>query len=157
RRAVPLPQLATDALREWRTVQKRERLALGPEYRHEGFVFTTPLGTPLDLSNLYAWHFRRVMERAKLGEWGPEPVRKTGQRGRQARRPFKPAFRLYDLRHTCATLLLRAGVPVKVVSERLGHASIVLTSDTYSHVLPDMQDGAAAAMQDMFPAATGTA
>ncbi len=51
-------------------------------------------------------------------------------------------FRLYDLRHTHATLLLKAGINPKIVSERLGHSSIVLTLDTYSHVLPGMQDEA---------------
>ncbi len=49
---------------------------------------------------------------------------------------------LYDLRHTCATLMLVAGANVKVVSERLGHASVVITLDTYSHVLPTMQQDA---------------
>ena len=53
-----------------------------------------------------------------------------------------PEIRLYDLRHTTATLLLSKGVNPKIVSERLGHASIVLTLDTYSHVLPTMQDDA---------------
>lgn len=48
-------------------------------------------------------------------------------------------MRLYDLRHTCATLLLKAGVNVKVVSERLGHASVKITLDTYAQVLPSMQ------------------
>ena len=50
----------------------------------------------------------------------------------------KPAFRMYDLRHICATLLVLQGVNAKVVQERLGHASITLTLDRYSHVLPDM-------------------
>ena len=53
-----------------------------------------------------------------------------------------PIIRLYDRRHTTATLLLSAGLNPKVVSERLGHASIVLTLDTYSHVLPTMQQDA---------------
>ena len=51
-------------------------------------------------------------------------------------------LRLYDLRHACATLMLVAGVNPKVVSERLGHASVVITLDTYSHVLPTMQQDA---------------
>ena len=51
-------------------------------------------------------------------------------------------LRLYDLRHSCATLLLAAGENPKVVSERLGHASIVLALDIYSHVLPSMQQAA---------------
>jgi integrase len=55
---------------------------------------------------------------------------------------------MHDLRHTCATLLLSRGVPVKVVSEMLGHASVSITLDTYSHVLPDMQESAARAMDE---------
>jgi integrase len=50
-----------------------------------------------------------------------------------------PVFRFHDLRHTCSTLMLLAGVSPKVVSERLGHSSIQITLDTYSHVLPTMQ------------------
>lgn len=53
-----------------------------------------------------------------------------------------PQIRLYDLRHTAATLSLSAGVPVKVVSEMLGHAGVALTLDVYSHVLPHMQEEA---------------
>src|SRR4051812_10991586 len=56
-------------------------------------------------------------------------------------------LRFHDLRHTCATLLLSEGVNAKVVSEMLGHASITITLNTYSHVLPDMQDTAADAME----------
>jgi integrase len=61
-----------------------------------------------------------------------------------------PELRLYDLRHTCATLLLLAGVPAKVVSERLGHASVTITLNTYSHILPDMQQRAAEALHQVF-------
>jgi integrase len=57
-----------------------------------------------------------------------------------------PQIRLYDLRHTAATLALAAGVPVKVVSEMLGHSSVALTLDVYSHVLPHMQEDAARRM-----------
>ncbi|MET0753722.1 MAG: tyrosine-type recombinase/integrase [Pyrinomonadaceae bacterium] len=48
-------------------------------------------------------------------------------------------FRLYDLRHSCASLLLAAGINVKVISERLGHANIKMTLETYAHVLTGMQ------------------
>ncbi len=54
-----------------------------------------------------------------------------------------PDIRFHDLRHTSATLLLSANVHPKIVQERLGHSSIVLTMDTYSHVIPSMQDEAA--------------
>ena len=60
-----------------------------------------------------------------------------------------PHIRFHDLRHTCATLLLTKNVNPKVVSEMLGHASIAITLDTYSHVLPNMQESAAAAMEEV--------
>jgi integrase len=59
-----------------------------------------------------------------------------------------PMVRFHDLRHTCATLLLGRNVNPKIVSEMLGHASIAITLDTYSHVLPNMQGEAAKAMKD---------
>jgi len=54
-----------------------------------------------------------------------------------------PRIRLHDLRHTWATLALANGVPVKVVQERLGHATVGITMDIYAHVLPGMQSDAA--------------
>jgi integrase len=62
-------------------------------------------------------------------------------------------FSVHDLRHTCATLLLLAGVNVKVVSERLGHANITITLQTYAHVLPTMQAQAADKMEALLGAA----
>jgi integrase len=59
-------------------------------------------------------------------------------------------FRFHDLRHTCATLLLLANVHPKVVSERLGHANIEITLNTYSHLLPGMQESAVAALSGVF-------
>ncbi len=76
-------------------------------------------GKLLSIPNLTYRYFRPILEKAKL-----------------------PQMRLYDLRHSCATLLLMAGENPKVVSERLGHSTIVLTLDTYSHVLPTMQENA---------------
>ena len=58
------------------------------------------------------------------------------------------SIRFHDLRHTCATLLLLKNSNPKVVSEMLGYASIAITLDTYSHVLPDMQNEAAKAMEE---------
>ena len=60
-----------------------------------------------------------------------------------------PPMRVYDLRHSCATLLLKAGESPKIVAERLGHASDTLTLDTYSHVLPDMQEQAASKLEGL--------
>jgi integrase len=59
-----------------------------------------------------------------------------------------PDTRFHDLRHTCATLLPSRNVNPKIVSEMLGHANIAITLDTYSHVLPDMQEQAAKAMEE---------
>ena len=61
-----------------------------------------------------------------------------------------PPIRFHDLRHTCATLLLSKGVNPKIVQEMLGHANISVTLDTYSHVLPGMQEVAVAAMDEVF-------
>jgi len=88
-------------------------------------VFKTVSGRPINADYL-AKHFRSILERAGL-----------------------PRFRLYDLRHTAATLALAAGVSPKVLSEQLGHASTAFTLDTYAHVLPHMQDEAAAKTEAM--------
>lgn len=142
RRTVVLPERTVDALRVWRTAQKRERVKAGAEYEDHGFVFTTHFGRPLDRGNVSRRDYRQLLESAGLGHYS----------GKGKQRRFVPGFRLYDLRHTCATLLLLRGVNPKIVSERLGHASIALTLDTYSHVLPSMQESAAAELDVLFPA-----
>jgi integrase len=83
-------------------------------------------GKHLQLSEVRRLSFKAILKRAGL-----------------------PDIRLYDLRHTCATLLLMADENVKVISERLGHSSIAITLDTYSHVLPGMQRRAADKMEEM--------
>lgn len=74
-----------------------------------------------------------------LSQWFNKLVKKLGL----------PTIRFHDLRHTHATLLLQAGVNPKVVSERLGHAGITITLNTYSHVVPHMQDEAAQKFEDL--------
>lgn len=92
-------------------------------------VFKTMSGDPIN-AHCLAKHFKSVLGLAGL-----------------------PKVRLYDLRHTAATLALTAGVPPKVVSEQLGHASAAFTLDTYAHVLPHMQDEASAKCERLlFPA-----
>jgi integrase len=86
-------------------------------------VFYDTLGAYLRNSNLRQNSFQPILQRAGL-----------------------PSIRLYDLRHTSATLLLLADEPAKVVSERLGHSTITLTLGTYSHVLPTTRQGAAEKM-----------
>jgi integrase len=120
RRSVPLPTSIMRRLQEHRAGQAKERLTAGPLYAGHGLLFATATGEPIDLHNLRQRQFRRVLKRAGL------PC----------------TLRLYDLRHSCATLLLAAGEHPKVVSERLGHASTAMTLDVYSHVVPSMQRAA---------------
>jgi integrase len=122
RRTVMLPALAVDALRRQKARQATERLAAGTAWQDRaGLVFTDPLGGHLAPSAV-SHAFLTVARRLGL------PVR------------------LHDLRHTAATLMLAAGVPLKVVSETLGHSSIAITADVYSHVTPDLRREAADAM-----------
>jgi integrase len=126
RRTVPLPATLLRELRSHRIRQAEHRLAMGSDYTNLDLVFANDLGTPIHHRNLSQRHFAKILTKASL-----------------------PKFRLYDLRHSCATLLLSANENPKVVSERLGHASIVLTLDTYSHVLPDMQQAATEKLEAM--------
>lgn len=127
RRTVPLLPSTVQALRRHRRHQAEERLKAGTAWRDSDLVFTGRNGAPLEYRNLVKRHFKRVLEKAGL----PNNIR------------------LYDLRHTCATLLLAAGENPKIVSERLGHASIAMTLDVYSHVLPDMQESAVAKLNGL--------
>ena len=119
---------------EYRVAYQVNHQGRSKEWQDNGLIFTTTLGTPLNISNLTAKHFKPALQRAGL----PKTIR------------------LYDLRHTCATLLLSAGENPKVVSERLGHASIILTLDVYSHALPDMQKAATDKLENILFRRTGT-
>jgi integrase len=123
RRKIILSPPGIGALRAHRTRQVAARLAAGPAWIEQGLVFCDATGGPLDGTNLARAPFRAVLKAAGL-----------------------PQMRFHDLRHTAATLMLLQGVPVKIVSEMLGHASVAITLDVYSHVLPSMQADAAAAM-----------
>jgi integrase len=127
RRTIPLPASVLNELKTHRKKQLEERLSLGQAYQNYDFVFATEIGTPLLTSNLTRRHFKPILKKAELSE----------------------NIRLYDLRHTCATLLLSAGKSPKVIAERLGHSTIVLTLDTYSHVLPSMQKDATDELEQM--------
>jgi integrase len=127
RRTVKLTRDAADALREHLTRQLEEIEGLGDLFEDNGLVFCTAKGTLINPSNLRKRSFAPLLVRAGL-----------------------PHMTFHQLRHTAATILLLKNVNPKIVSEMLGHASIAITLDTYSHVLPNMQDSAVAAMEEAF-------
>lgn len=131
RRTIPLPPSVTRLLAAHKAEQDRLRPT---PLDGRGLVFPNLAGGPLDETNLSHRQYKALLKAAGL----------------DSRR-----FRLYDLRHTCATLLLLAGENPKVVSERLGHASVTLTLDTYSHVLPTMQEAAAQKLELLLFGASG--
>jgi integrase len=124
RRVVPLCAECVVALKDHRTRQLDHRFRLGPDWQDHDLVFAVADGGPIAPRNLVR-RFKELVAAAGL-----------------------PSATLHGLRHAHATQLLRDGIPAKVVSERLGHASIALTLDTYSHVLPDMQAPAVAAISE---------
>jgi integrase len=122
RRSVALDVETVRVLQEHRRRQLQDRLLVGPAYGDKGLVFATALGHVLADSTVRTT-FNRVLRKAGLRR-----------------------IRIHDLRHTAATLMLKAGISPKLVSDRLGHSNIAITLDTYSHVMPDMQHDAAEAL-----------
>lgn len=136
RRRVDLPQFAVDALHEHRKAMLAEGHSHCP-------VFCDTTGGYLRRQNILRRSLRPLV--AKANKAAEETAAKTG-----AAPEVLPSIRFHDLRHTAATLLLLAGENPKVVSERLGHATIAITLDTYSHVLPTMGKEAAAKLDKLF-------
>lgn len=125
RRSIRIPKLALAALKKHRKVQLEERMKLSGLWQDYDLVFTTGVGTPMSRADLITRSFKPLLRGAGL-----------------------PDIRFHDLRHTCATLLLSRGVHAKLVQELLGHSTIAVTLDTYSHVLPGMDDGLADTMDE---------
>jgi integrase len=125
RRSICLTPQAVEALRSHLKCQLQVTEVLGDRYQDQGLVFTTDTGGPINPSNLRQRSFAPLLKWAGL-----------------------PHMRFHDLRHTCATLLLSRGVHPKFVQELLGHATIAISLDTYSHVMPSMGDATAKAMED---------
>lgn len=126
-----MPQFLIEALRRHKGQQAAHRLQLGPAWEDNGLVCPNELGrcrSPEVLSGA----FRDLLDTTDL-----------------------PRITFHDLRHVNATLLLLSGVPDKVVADRLGHKDTKITRDLYQHVLPQMDQAAAAATDDFFRRATG--
>lgn len=134
RRSITISQMNLNYLRDHRREQAEIRLKSGAKWQPYDLIFCTREGKPIQMRNILRRHLRPILKRTELPQ----------------------ALNLYSLRHSCATLLLAAGVNPKIVSERLGHASIVLTLDTYSHVLPDMQQTAADKLEKILFSEVGT-
>jgi integrase len=116
RRPVDLDPVTVEVLRAWRTHRTAES---GRSLRDDDHVFATPAGEPIHPDS-FSQTFNRIVAHAAI-----------------------PRLRLHDLRHTHASLMLKESMPIKVVSERLGHATPGFTMATYQHVLPGMQADAA--------------
>lgn len=126
RRSVVMPRSTMDVLRRHSVDQAKHQLEVSSDYSDLGLIFSNQTGEPLEYRVVVRRHFKPIVRAAGL-------------------EPLRP----YDLRHTCATLLLASGEHPKVVAERLGHASTVMTMDVYSHVLPSMQEAAAEKLEKM--------
>jgi len=125
RRRIAVPPAVVAVLREHRTRQLQARLWVGSRWVEGDFVFTTSIGTPLDGADVTR-RFQGLLAAVGL-----------------------PRMRFHDLRHGAASLLLAQGVHARVVMEMLGHSTIALTMNTYSHVIPELQREAADKMEMM--------
>ena len=126
RRRIVLPDVTLNALRGHRERQKSDCEKAGDRWHERGLVFTNTIGNYFDFYSLLKI-LRDLLDKAGL-----------------------PRMRFHDLRHSAATILMAAGVHPKMVQERLGHSTISMTMDIYSHVLPSMQQEVANRIDDIF-------
>lgn len=120
RRAIVLPEVLVEILRRHRAEQEERKRIMGPAYRDHGLVCCRPDGTPI-VPSTFSTYFRSWIKRHAVF----------------------PRITLHGLRHSHATLLMGVGVHPKIVSERLGHSTINITLDLYTHCLPLLQKEAA--------------
>ena len=125
RRVIALGAATIQALQKQQFFQVGRIHDVGSLWQDYDLIFPSSIGTPLDPSNLYH-SFKQLLKKAGL-----------------------PNIRFHDLRHTAATLMLQQGTHPKIVQERLGHSDISMTLNTYSHVLPVMQDEVAEKLDEL--------
>jgi len=126
RRRIVLPGVALEALKDHRERQAQVQLKVGETWQDKGLVFCDDSGGFFS-PDVVLYRFGKLLSKVGL-----------------------PHMRFHDLRHSAATILLVAGVHPKVVQERMGHSTIAMTLDVYSHVLPSMQQEAAGKIDDLF-------
>ena len=131
RRTISLPAITVEALRLHRVEQAELMLSLGAGWNEDGLVCMRDAGDPINPDTL------------------------TSNYKNLARRLDLPSPRFHDLRHTHATQLLKAGIHPKIAQERLGHATIAVTLDLYSHIMPGMQEDAAMKVDRVLKTALG--
>jgi integrase len=124
-RRINLGKNTLEVLQEHRQEQFLEMQSTGAYWQDQDMVFTSKVGTPMDRSNL-RWFFKKLLKDAGL-----------------------PNIRFHDLRHTAASLMLNNGIPLIVVSRRLGHAQPSITLDVYGHLIPGKQQEAASLMDEL--------
>ena len=134
RLSIPLTATFLAKMKKHRRQQLEHRMSLGQAYENLDLVFATEIGTPINYQNLTLRYYDKILGSAGLD---------------------KKSFVLYSLRHNCATLLLAGGENPKVVSGRLGHSSVKMTLDTYSHALPVIQQSASERLDDLLYQKTG--
>lgn len=127
-RQIPLSPDITIELQKYKKLQDSRKHLLGDKWSPLNLVITGEFGSVLNTSNFTSRYFKPLLKQINAPE----------------------NFKFHDLRHTHATLLLLKGIPVKVVSERLGHSTIAMTQDTYAHVLPEMQTEVVKVLDGMF-------
>jgi len=129
RRTLPLPAFVVESLRKHKSRQAEEKLWNIDRWQEQGLVFTSTIGTPVDLRNVRR-SLAEVLKKADL-----------------------PPMRFHDLRHSAASLMLAAGADLRLIMETLGHSQIAVTADLYTHVAPQLQRGIADRMDAMLSSA----
>lgn len=125
RRRIELSSVAIEALKRHRACQEQVRLAAGDSWQDKNLVFCDEKGCSF-VPGTMVYRYGKLLKQVGL-----------------------PHMRFHDLRHSAATILLAAGVHPKKVQELLGHSSVTITMDVYSHVLPSMQQDVAHKMDDL--------
>jgi integrase len=125
-RTVPIPSSLIPIIKEHELLQKQEKLKAGPFYTDDKFVFPTVTGNPINVKNLFK-SYKALLAKAKIKH-----------------------KKFHALRHTYATKLFEAGVPLKTVQILLGHSDMSITADIYTHVMPKQKTNAVEKLNSLF-------
>ncbi|NOH14489.1 MAG: site-specific integrase [Chloroflexi bacterium] len=126
KRIIALGNVAIEKLNAQISIIVKGKLLAGERWQEDNLVFHSSIGTPHEPRNLYR-HFQTILKKARISK-----------------------KRFHDLRHTAAKMMFKEGVHPKIVQERLGHSSITITLDTYSHAIPSLQRNIAKRLDELF-------